>query len=623
MESVVPRPGTDPAAPGERGRRPDLRGGRSDALALVGLHALLALLLVASWGRWTNPIIDHGREMNVPARILAGERLYTDVQFLYGPFAPHFNALLYRLLGVRLASLHASGIVCAILVLWLVYGIARKFMGAWESALATALGLALCGLQPGVGYVQPYAYAALYGFVFGLGSLAAVLSFLERERARSLVWAGALTGLASISKPEMAAASLAAAAVAIALVSIRALRPRLDLAAAFGAPAIAIAASAWGAVLLRVPWHTLRDENHIAFTNMPSQLYYFNLGVAGLADWRASLGIGLCGVGGFVLLAGISGTVGALGPEPDRAARRSLLARSSVALAAATAWWILGREMLGIKDPPSPVHASSLFLLATLGVAGQAVWRAWRGRRPFPYEERSLLVVIPFALLCLGRTALNVRAVSAYAPFALPVALLVLVHALVVTAPSLLTPSESLRRRVRRTASLLVAVALVGTALKTVARFRTQLTYEVVAPRGSFLTEPKYGRPLSEAIGFVRGHTSPDDFVLTLPEGTAINFLAERPYPLREEIVHPGFLTGDRERETIRRVASLRVPLVLVSNRLMTEFRDPAFGMDYNQEFMRWITEHYHPVARFDSAASRGASFGDRAFFIVAYARDP
>jgi hypothetical protein len=218
---------------------------------------------------------------------------------------------------------------------------------------------------------------------------------------------------------------------------------------------------------------------------------------------------------------------------------------------------------------------------------------------------------------------LNVRTLSAYAPFALPTTFIVLVHALARTGPAALAPSESLRRRVRRVALVLVAVAVAGMALRTAARSRTQMTYEVVSPRGSFLTEPKFGRPLHEAVAFVRTHTSPGDYVLTLPEGTAINFLAERPYPLREEIVHPGFLAGDREQEAIRRVASLRVPLVLVLNRLMTEFRDPAFGKDYNRDFMRWIEDHYHPVARFDSATSGGASFGDPHFFIVAYGLNP
>ena len=65
--------------------------GRKDWLAGLVILALFVLMLAATWQRWTHPIIDHGREMNVPARILAGERLYVDIFLHYGPFAPVFQ----------------------------------------------------------------------------------------------------------------------------------------------------------------------------------------------------------------------------------------------------------------------------------------------------------------------------------------------------------------------------------------------------------------------------------------------------------------------------------------------------------------------------------------------------
>src|SRR5262245_57900788 len=62
----------------------------------LSIIVLFIVMLAGSWQRWTQPLIDHGREMNLPARIMTGERIYSDVQVLYGPFAPHFNALLFR-----------------------------------------------------------------------------------------------------------------------------------------------------------------------------------------------------------------------------------------------------------------------------------------------------------------------------------------------------------------------------------------------------------------------------------------------------------------------------------------------------------------------------------------------
>src|SRR5215510_5128624 len=147
---------------------------------------LFIAMLAASWQRWTQPLIDHGREMNIPARILTGERLYNDVQFLYGPFAPHFNALLYRVFGIHLSVLKASGAVCAILILLMTYRLARTLMSDWKTFLAAGLALVICALKSTANYIQPYAYAALYGLVFALGSLIATVSYirLRSERLR-------------------------------------------------------------------------------------------------------------------------------------------------------------------------------------------------------------------------------------------------------------------------------------------------------------------------------------------------------------------------------------------------------------------------------------------------------
>src|SRR5215468_12352165 len=185
---------------------------------------LFIAMLAASWQRWTQPLIDHGREMNLPARILAGERLYNDVQFLYGPFAPHFNALLYRVFGIHLSVLKVSGAVCAILILLLTYRLARTLMSDWESFLAAGLALVICALKSTANYIQPYAYAALYGLVFALGSLVVTVSYVKRRSnprlegglqadnlrklppeggALNLVLAGSLAGLSLISKPEI------------------------------------------------------------------------------------------------------------------------------------------------------------------------------------------------------------------------------------------------------------------------------------------------------------------------------------------------------------------------------------------------------------------------------------
>src|SRR5690242_17044135 len=95
--------------------------GRRDAAWLALIAAVFAATLAASWQRWADPIVDVGREMNQPLRLLQGEQLYSDVRHIYGPLSPLLHAALYWLLGPSLVWLYAEGIAIAAIMLALVY----------------------------------------------------------------------------------------------------------------------------------------------------------------------------------------------------------------------------------------------------------------------------------------------------------------------------------------------------------------------------------------------------------------------------------------------------------------------------------------------------------------------
>src|SRR5688572_6654889 len=89
-----------------------------------------AVMLIASWQRWTSLIVDIGRETDLPFRILNGEMLYRDVHYIYPPLSPYFNAFLFKVFGEHLDTLSYSGIFFAMLLTFLCYRIARKIMPA-------------------------------------------------------------------------------------------------------------------------------------------------------------------------------------------------------------------------------------------------------------------------------------------------------------------------------------------------------------------------------------------------------------------------------------------------------------------------------------------------------------
>ncbi len=606
-------------------------------------------MLVASWQRWTQPLLDHGREMNLPARILAGERLYGDVQFLYGPFAPHFNALLYRLFGVHLSVLKVSGAVCAVLILLLIYRLARALMSEWEAFLAAGFVLVVCALKSTANYIQPYAYAALYGLVFALCSLAATVSYIRRRSEYSaeaetaleqdmpaeagtlntvsaglyfsrrrpemlMFLAGLFAGLSLISKPEIALAALATGFTALIVESFTARRLLWREATLFVLPVIVIAAATYGFILSQTPLRVLLEDNHVLFTAMPEQLVYFNRHISGLAQWPSSLWFSLAGIGVFALWAGLCAMVGAIFSRRE-SEWRGVFKTGLVVAVIGGAWREAAIRLFNVPSDVTP-FASAVFVLPAL--MGLIVWKG-SFRQPRP---RVLLAVAVFSFVSILRAILNVTTTGPYTPFFIPTLIVVYLYLLFRAAPALMSKSDPVRLNIRRVTMLLIALLIVGMGVNSAKRFHRLNTFTVSSPRGGFVTVPEIGKPLQAAVRYVEERTAPDDYVLALPVATTINFLTARRYPLREEIVHPGFLTGDKELDAIERIKTRNTPLILIANLDTSEFRDRTFGVDYNQRLMRWINENYHVAARFDSPGSRDAKLGDKPFFILAYERN-
>ncbi len=587
-----------------------------DRQALVALAVLFIIMLVGSWQRWTQLISDHGREMSVPARILAGEHLYSDILYYYGPFAPHFNAWLYRLFGIHLSVLHASGIICAALILLMIYYLARQLMDEAEAALTTGLVLVICALSYSASYIQPYAYAALYAEVFAVGALVCVVSWQINHRQQLLWWAGVCAGLTAICKPEISALAVSAAGTALLIEAPGARRLPWREALFFALPLCATGGLTYGLLLHHVGWRTLVTEN-LALLGSP-QLNYFSRKLSGLADWPGSIAAGIGALGGFLLLCGLCGLVAAALVRNELLWRNRAGRAITVALAGLLVWALMTGLFRTRKDA-SPFLAAPLILLAVTAII---VWR-WKQSseraEPLAVRQGLVLVMTAFAFASILRVLLNVTTKSPYTPFTLPVVIIVFLEVFFHLAPGLIVTEEIVRIKAGRVAMIIITIAIVATGATSIRRWRSNYTFAVSTPRGSLSTTPAIGRPLAEAISYAQNHTSPEDELLALPQGTGINFLAARSYPLRIESIVPGFLTGEQEAETIRRIAERRIPLVLVFNNPTPEYHDAVFGTDYNQAMYRFISDHYRLRKIFSNKPGQELKHGDREFFIEAF----
>ena len=183
---------------------------RRSILGAAATAAATAALFLVSRGKWSDPLIDSGREWIVPDALARGELLYRDVVYWFGPFTPYFQAAFLRVFGSSFSALVAAGAVTAIAVLAVLHAVLRKVTRRREAAQWAALVVPALLFMPnaggvllGMGYrIWHAAGFALAGVLLGAGA--------GRSRARRALWAGACAGLAGLCRTEWGLVAAAA-----------------------------------------------------------------------------------------------------------------------------------------------------------------------------------------------------------------------------------------------------------------------------------------------------------------------------------------------------------------------------------------------------------------------------
>ncbi|MGE0127719.1 MAG: glycosyltransferase family 39 protein [Blastocatellales bacterium] len=575
------------------------------AIALV----FIAMLLV-SWRRWTSPIADSGREMDLPLRLLNGELLYRDAHYIYPPFSPYFNSALYRIFGAHLDVLQASGIVCAVLIAFLCYRIARRLLGPAESALATVAVVLLCVFKPAGNLISPYAYAALHGMIFALGALLLTLRYAETGRRRELIAAGVLIGLAAITKQEFALAGAITVAAAVAHLhrtNFKKLAADLSFAAA---PALLIALPVYAALLKFIGWKIIVEDCHLFYTHLPASLVFYNSHRTGfdrplfsLMQMAGAAAAGIAAMSGVVLLG-----------DRTRKIFRWVGAAFVLSLIAVFAIrWLAGKQWDG-----SPVRALPLLLIAILIVE----WRRKNREQGSEPGSPALFIVAAYSVAILARVALRVPSGGAFGGFFLPTSLILFCWLFTRGLPTLVERwtgqelSNLSGRRLRIVAFGLLAVTLFATAIVYGARYRKNFSYEIVAERGRLFAPKGSGQAIDEALRFIESSTRPGESIAVFPEGSDLAFLTGRRMPLRHQILIPGLMSEEDERTAIEKLRREPIRYVFVVNRPMREFGAEAFGRDFYTKLGAWVDEHYRLVKVCGASRDERLQIGAPVFFI-------
>lgn len=588
--------------------------GRKDVPCVLLILSSCAVGLWASWQRWGNPLIDAGREMNVPLRLAHGEALYTQVRYIYGPLSPYLNAELYRIFGARLSVICGGGIVATIAILALLYWLARRLMNPAEATIAVVAVTWLCAIKPEGNYILPYAYSVLHGSLLDLTALAFLVCYVEKRHGARLALAGVCAGLAALAKTEMGVIAIGTGVAAILLVDLGKPRQILQDGMRFLLPAIGLPALVYWRIAQRTSWATLTRGSFLFFGSVPWQLIHFNQVRFGFDHpWHSLLLMALS----LARLLGLAGVLGAIclwarGKNHEATRRRAwALLLASLALVLATSF--------GLGDL-GPLLPMPLVLAAMLLAGGRDYFRQVRDHGEADVHTVTLLLVAIFSLLSVLRIFLRVSTGGALSSVLIPSTMILFVYCWVRIFPGLFVVARE-RQLAWKLVMAVLSMAVLASAVTLSVKYRRKFTYTLAAPRGTMRTQPDLGATFQQAGEFLQQHSHPEDFVAVVPEGTSLDFLWERRNSLRDEILLPGMVDARGEQRAIRDLEVTNTQFFLVTNRSTREFGQTSFGRDYDSTLMDWVLRTFRVCATFGPDKNPDPQVGDPKFFIRVYCR--
>jgi len=589
------------------------RGPAKAPAALAALPVIAGIVAIAvSWQSWIDPLVDSGREMDVPWRLLQGERLYRDITYYYGPIGPWVNALALRLFGNVWLSLELVCTAVSAVIFLLLFRLTRRAGGLLSAATATTLAAAVCMAAPrGGAFVFPYSSSGLFALAGGLLALDAAAapavtsatSAIGALRRRLLVALGLAIALAS--RLEVGAA----AAMALVLAGLRS-RHREETRADLQAVALGalLAGGVYGAAFAGLPASSLLAEGPFGpFLGMPKEwgfLYRMISGVEQPGNALSRMEVSLL-LDGLLLAAAAWWAL----PGTGRPARRHGFTIAGLLLLTAyllSPWCVTSKNL-----PPLLAILPPVALVAAL----------YQLRRPLEERGRSRFLLFFFSAAVAARVFFGIEVGPRMGPnAALPMpGLLATAAVLAFDLLAARLPAPEVFRR--RLAAIFAVAGLLF--LYRIQRLDHQPRMAQLRTAAGALRLPAVkATAIARTLEYLEGKAHEGDTLTAFPESGFFNFVTGLRSPLRQDLIVPGVLSGPREAAAARRIEAAGPKYVLLCNRTTVEFGPAAFGRDYAVELWSAVARHYVLAATFGPAAP-AAPVGSQDFFIRLYQRSP
>ncbi len=541
---------------------------RRGAIGLIVVAAATAALFLVSRGKWSDPIIDSGREWIVPDALSRGELLYRDVVYWFGPFTPYWHALFFRLAGSSFRTLVLAGLVSSTAILVCLRMALLRITDARQANAWTALAIPWLVFMPDSG-------GAILGMGFrmwhaaGFGLLALTLLVLRPGSRAFDFAAGLAAGAAGLCRTEWGLAILIAAVIALALRSPKptvssCARVVAGFALAFG---VGLGIFAW----LAGPAAVFRDAPVLLF-NLPEETRA-HVAAPHPEIWAAGVVQMLyCAFAWLGLLVVLEILV--------RSRREPALARKRLGILAALV--VLAGACAVIAGLPNDVLLAGTPLLCAVSV--------FLGLR----TPRGTLAAVLGGFGAAGvLTCVRRPFFLSDAPYVAPPVLFAIVCAAAALARALASREPGARSVLSTWAARAVATLAAGLFVLRAFQYVRDERTPIAGTGGMLGAAPETARRIEGIAALLRERTTTGDGVVVFPEGEILNFLAGRPNPIRHKLYLPGYLNSDNEPEVLAALKEARPAAVVIWPRPLGEYGGAEFGVGYGARIRGWIREDY------------------------------
>lgn len=559
---------------------------RDEAGPLLAITLLSLVMIARGYGTWCDPIIDFGRELYTPWRLVEGDVLGRDIAWFNGPLSQYWNAALFALTGPSLHALSMLNIAICLAFTLLLFRVLRRLTTRFAATCGTLAFVCFCAYSQyepvaNFNWVCPYSHEITHGVALGLLTLEALLRWRDSGKARCIFFAGVTLGLTFLTKPEVFLAAALASVVAVSLAR-QSGNGRLPCVALLVAGLASTIGLAWTALALHggaanATSLVVGGWKHVGNAELSNLLFYkSSLGLDEPGRRLVLLLLASVAWASAVLLAVVFGSLATRRPSLERL----------FALVGALPLLVFAVLPLPARDYVDSFRiAFTPILPASALAAFVALVRTLRGRT----LDRAALITWTFALVLLAKLGINCR-IYHYG-FALAAPALALLVATSLGPLSLWLTTRGASVRVARSTILGFWLGLAVIGFRINADYSSEKNITVGAGPDRFKAS-EVGAFINMVLDPLVA-TPPETKILVLPEGVMFNYLLRRRCPTRVINFMPPEFVMFGEASMLDDVERQPPELVIVHTRLTTEYGLPLFGRDYARGLKRWLYDHY------------------------------